>query len=270
VARLRESCSRRGADRSDGWRRRFPLAALSLSLAAGCASSVPKPDGWAGPFDARSVLDRAVAAAGGPAAIDLPERVRSRSRVVLHRPDGAPLHGELEYAAEGSARERRELVTEDHHRLLQVIDGARSLELEDGVPTGRDLADEARVRTRYRRLLADLSEADPVLVALVAEPAADSKREIVVEGRFQAGERWQLWLDATTLLSRRIRRITNERDATHVDEDLLSDHARAGARVIPRHQVTRRDERLLKEAWLLEYEEGVALEPDSFQVDPRE
>jgi hypothetical protein len=234
---------------------------------AGCSTSPSPPPGWTGPFEVEPVLARACTAAGGTSAIELPETVHSRSRVVLYPAGGALIDATLEYFAQSPDLSRRELVTSDGHVLIQVEAHGRSLQIEDGRPTAADWSvDAARLR-RYRRLLKELSSPGPAPARLVADPGADPKAVIVVERELAPGERWQAWLDVTTLLVVRIRCLSRGRDGEHVDEDFLSSHERFDGRVIPRRQVTWRDGRRMKEAWLQEYEEGVSLDPKLFEIE---
>ena len=243
-------------------------ATLALAVALAACATVPStpapPSGWSGPFDAARVLERAVAAAGGPAAVALPPRVHTVSRIVLHRPDGAPVHAEFHYWAEGAQRERREVVTADGHHLVQVIDGSESIEIEDGVATGRSLVADATARRRYRGLLMEMA-ASPESARLVTDPGCDPEQEIVVERKF-GEDRWQLWLDAHRYLVTRIRRIETTPQGAIIEEDFLSGHERVGDRVVPHRQVTWRDGQRLKEAWLLEYDDDPTFDPDLFQT----
>jgi len=226
------------------------------------------PPGWNGPFDVQTVLARAVVAAGGPDAVALPARVRSRTRVLLHPDAGEPIAGELTYWADGASCERRELVTDDGRELVQMVQGDLALEIEDGVATGRDLDEEVRVRRRYRSLLADFAAAPPRSCVLAAEPDAEPGREIVVESSGPEGERWQLWLDPATLLSTRIRRIVRRGGDDSIEEDRLFAHERFGARVVARGRSTWIDGRRRKDAWLLEFHEDVAPDPELFRLPP--
>jgi hypothetical protein len=233
----------------------------------GCSTAPSPPPGWVGPFEVEPVLARACTAVGGVGAIELPATVHSRSRIVLYPPNGSPIDATLEYYAQAPDLDRRELVTADGHVLIQIESRGRSLETEDGRPTGADRSDDAARRRRYRRLLAELSEPGPKPARLVADPGADPRTAIVVERELAPGERWQAWLDAKTLLITRIRCLSHGRDGDHVDEDFLASHERFDGRVVPRRQVTWRDGRRMKEAWLQEYEEGVTLDPQLFVVD---
>lgn len=212
------------------------------------------------------MLARACTAAGGPGAIELPATVHSRSRVVLYPPSGAPIDATLEYFGQAPDLDRRELVTADGHVLIQVMAGGRTLELEDGKPTGVDRSLDAVRLRRYRRILKELAEPGPEPARLVSDPGADPRAVIVVERSFPPAERWQVWLDAATLLVVRIRCISHGKDGDHVDEDFLSSHERFDGRVVPRRQITWRDGHRLKEAWLQEFEEGVTLDPQLFVI----
>lgn len=212
------------------------------------------------------MLARACKAAGGPSAIELPATVHSRSRIVLYPQSGPPIDATLEYFAQAPDLDRRELVTSDGHVLIQIEAHGRSLELEDGRPTGADRSVDAARRRRYRRLLLEMSEPGREPARLVADPGADPRAVVVVERELAPGERWQAWLDATTFLLVRIRCFSRGRDGDHLDEDFLSSHERFEGRVVPRRQVTWRDGRRMKEAWLQEFEEGVTLDPQLFVI----
>jgi hypothetical protein len=246
--------------------RRLGAGLVALAL-GGCSTAPSPPPGWTGPFEVEPVLARACTAVGGPGAIELPATVHSRSRIVLYPQSGAPIDATLEFFAQAPDLDRRELVTSDGHVLIQVEAHGRSLEMEDGHPTGADRSLDAARRRRYRRLLAELAEPGPKPARLVADPGADPRAVVVVERELAPGERWQAWLDATSFLVVRIRCLTRGSDGDHVDEDFLSSHERYGERVIPRRQVTWRDGRRMKEAWLQEFEEGVTLDPQLFVVD---
>lgn len=242
------------------------MLGIAAAALVGCSASPSPPPGWTGPFEVEPVLARACTAAGGPSAIELPATVHSRSRVVLYPASGAPIDATLEYFGQTPDLDRRELVTADGHVLIQIMAHGRTLELEDNRPTGADRSlDAARLR-RYRRILKELGEPGPEPARLVTDPGADPRTVIVVERKLAPGERWQAWFDATTFLVVRIRCISRGKDGEHVDEDLLSSHERFDGRVVPRRQVTWRDGRRMKEAWLQEFEEGVTLDPQLFVI----
>lgn len=254
-----------------GGARRRGCAAIAFLCATACATAcatgkVEPPPGWIGPFDAASVLARAVEAAGGRAALEIPASVRTRSRVVLHPPGEPPIEAELHYAARGGSREWRELTTGSGRHLLQVIDGARTLEIENGAPTGRDLAPEAATRRIYRSLLLELAEPGGEPARLVRSPGANPSDTAVVERALADGARWQAWIEAPSMRVTRIRRLFAAAGAEHVDEDWIGAHEEIGGRVVPFHQVTWRDGRRVKEAWLLEYEEGIDLPDALFEI----
>jgi len=242
------------------------LTAALLALAA-CAGEPAPPPGWSGPFDTTTVLARATEAAGGAAA-QHPETLHSKSRLVLYPPSGAPIDATLEIYAEGPSRFRHEIVTASGHSVIQIEADGKQLELEDGRPTGIDHSrDWPRLR-RYRRLLEELSVPGPQPARLVADPGSDPSTTIVVERELVPGERWQAWLDAKTLLLARVRCLSRDAAGETVDENFLSGHERIGARVVPRRQVTWQNGRRVKETLLLELEEGVALDPELWKIEP--
>ncbi|MBL8840223.1 MAG: hypothetical protein JNL90_01705 [Planctomycetes bacterium] len=251
------------------------LLLLLLALTAACSSAPPPPLGWRGPYDLDAVRAFLRRAPGVEAARTPPTSVVTRSRVLLYPADGsAPVEATFTLWLRGELQERREIVTAPplDRTVLQVIDGDRFLELEQGVPTGRDLRDELAVHRRYRRLLADFLADDGAgsgggaPVELVEAAGAESRTTIVLEQRTPDAARWQLWFDATSGLLRRIRRLTRDGASEHVDEDVLDDHARFDGRVLPRHQVTWRDGRRVMESWLQERVEGEALADDWFAL----
>jgi hypothetical protein len=243
---------------------------LAALLSVRCTASPGAPSEWVGPFDAPTVLTRAIAAVGGPDALVPPATLHTRSRIELHPPPAAALaqrvEGELEYWSDGETRERRELVTQDGLTLVQVVNGERTVELENGRPTRRDLHGDFAQRRRCNRLLLDLAAPGDAPAQLVAVEGVDRERTVAVERTF-GRERWQAWLDAKSLLLVRIRRIAHESDGDHVDEDQLDEWTHLGSRLVPRHHRTWRDGRPRTEAWLLDYAEGAAIDPALFDCD---
>ncbi len=208
-------------------------------------------------------------APGVEAALTPPTTVVTRSRVLLYPAGGgAPVEATFTLWLRGETQERREIVTAPplDRTVLQVIDGEQFLELEQGVPTGRDLRDELEVHRRYRRLLCEFLAPGAAPVELIEAAPDEARTTIVLEQRGSDAARWQLWFDATSGLLRRIRRLTRIDSTDHVDEDVLDDHARFGGRVLPRHQVTWRDGRRVMESWLLERVEGEPLADDWFAL----
>jgi hypothetical protein len=212
------------------------------------------------------VLQRATAAAGGEAA-QLPATIHSRSRVVLYPPSGAPVDATLEVYVEEPARFRREFVTSTGHSVIQVEADGQRMELEDGRPTGIDHSRDWPRLHRYRRLLPEMAAPGPVAARLVDDPGSDPRLSIVVERELAPGERWQAWFDAKSLLLTRVRCIARGAEGDTVDEDFLSAHERIGGHVVPRRQVTWQGGRRVKEALLLDLEEGVALDPELFRIE---
>jgi hypothetical protein len=242
-------------------------ALLALALAA-CSGPTP-PLGWSGPFDVdavRAFMERTtsrVAPATPPAVL------ASKSRVLLYPPPpAAPIEATFSLWQRGDAQERREITTTlpAARTVVQVIDGDRFVELEQGVPTGRDLRDEIRVHRRYRTLVRDLIDGRGEAITLAEPPGADLRKTIVLDQSDGRGERWQLWLDAATGLPQRIRRLTRDDSGDHVDEDRLDDWARFGERLLPHHSTTWRDGRRVMESWLLERDETSLLDAALFEL----
>jgi hypothetical protein len=183
-------------------------------------------------------------------------------------PPAAPIEATFELALRGQ-QERREITTsgESPRTVLQLIDGDRHLELEQGVPTGRDLSAEIATHRRYRHLLERILDPATTGVALVAPGGADSSRTIALELTDVDGERWQAWFDSTSGVPLRIRRFRQEAGAVRIDEDLLGDHVRFGARLLPRHVTTWQDGRRVMESFLLERDETTPLPDDLFLGD---
>lgn len=183
-------------------------------------------------------------------------------------PPGEPIETRFDLAILGETKERREITMggDSPRSVVQLIDGDRFVEYEQGVPTGRDLRDEIRNHRRYRRLLPDLLDPATPGVSLVAPPGADLDSTLVLEWSAVAAERWQAWFDARTGLPTRIRRITRADGGGHVDEDVLDDPIRVGTRLIPRHVVTWRDGRRVAESWLLDRDETTALDDAWFEL----
>jgi len=246
------------ADGADRWRRGCWVA--TALLAAAC-SGVPPPAGWSGPFDLPAVRRHLLASPGAAAALPPPAQVTTKSRVLLHPPPpAAPIEALFTLAIRG-AQERREITTTGAlpRTLLQLIDGERHLELEQGVPTGRDLTAEIATHRRYRHLLHELLDPATTGVALVAPPGSDLTHVLALERTWPDGERWQAWFDADSGLPLRIRRLRRDRDGDHVDEDLLRDPVRSGGRLLPRHVTTWRDGTRVMETILLERDEVTPL-----------
>lgn len=258
----------RAAARSSPWQRAAVALAVMLAGAPGCGSPGPSaPPGWPGRFDVASVQEFLRRAPGMAAELAAESPSCTRWLVLLWPGDDAPpIEATQTVWLDGANRERREWSTEGAaaRTVVQWIDGERFLETEDGRATGRDLAHEIAGRRRYRGLLRDAATAPPGTWRLVAPPADGGAATIVLERDHDGGERWQLWLDARTGLATRIARFTRDASGEHVDEERLDQHARAGARVVARHQVTLRDGRRLREAWLLERREGEPPDPALF------
>jgi hypothetical protein len=245
--------------------RRAATALLALAL-AGC-SGPPPPLAWSGPFDVdavRAFMERTTARV---APATPPAFLASRSRVLLYPPPpAAPIEATFSLWQRGDVQERREIATAppSARTVVQVIDGDRFVELEQGVPTGRDLRDEIRVHRRYRTFVRDLIDGRGGAITLAETPGADPRTTIVLDQSDGGGERWQLWLDAATGMPQRIRRLTRDADGDHVDEDRLDDWARWGERLLPRHSMTWRDGRRVAESWLLERDETTPLDDALF------
>ncbi len=242
---------------------------LVLAMAANCRSGPTPPLGWSGSFDVAAVREFVRRAPGVEAALTPPTTLVTRTRALLYpAAPQPPVEARFTLWLRGELQERREVVTAAplDRTVLQVIDGERFLELEQGVPTRRDLRDEIRAHRRYRRLLIDLLDAAGAPVTLVSPTGSDPRRTIVLEQNDLDGACWQLWIDASSGLMQRIRRLTRDRDGDHVDEDVFDNHARFGARVLPRHQVTWRDGRRVMESWLLERLEDEPLADDWFAL----
>lgn len=183
-------------------------------------------------------------------------------------PPAAPIEAQFELALRGEWQERREITTTGPtpRTVVQLIDGDRHLELEEGVPTGRDLRDEVASHRRYRRLLADLLQPATPGVTLAAPPGVDHRRTLVLELASAPGERWQAWFDAIEGRPLRIRRLRHDGAGDHVDEDRFVDFVRSGTRLVPRHVVTWRDGRRVMESWLLERDESTPLPDELFAL----
>jgi len=264
----------RGAGFLHGWnslpRAATALLALALLASAPCGCSGPPPPlGWNGPFDVAAVRAFMVRTTSRVAPAVPPAVLASKSRVLLYPPPpAAPIEATFSLWQRGEAQERREIATTPPtaRTVVQVIDGDRWVELEQGVPTGRDLRDEIRVHRRYRTLVRDLIDGRGGAISLAEPPGADPRTTIVLDQAERDGERWQLWIDAATGLPQRIRRLTRDESGDHVDEDRLDDYARFGERLLPRHSMTWRDGRRVMESWLLERDETSSLDDALFEL----
>ncbi len=246
------------AEGDAAWRRVGWIAAV---LSAAACTGVPPPSGWQGPFDLAAVRRHLLASPGAAAALPPPPQVITTSRVLLHTLPPAPPVEALFTLAIRAEQERREITTTGAapRTLLQLIDGGRHLELEQGVPTGRDLTADIATPRRDRHLLHELLDPATTAVALAAPPGADLTHLLVLERTWPDGERWQAWFDAGNGMPLRIRRLRRDAAGDHVDEDLVRDPVRVGERLLPRHVTTWHDRRRVMESFLLERDETTPL-----------